>query len=401
MTKKELLQKAFKGEAVPYVPFGSWFHFTEDELVDGLAVPDMIERNIAGHKKFFDEVSPDFVKIMSDGFFIYPNEVFCNAKSAKELWQVSSIGENHPWIEKQVELVRTVIKYISDKNLHCRAAADFCSPEELRSGFNTPCPAAEPRTLNKACAEDIKPYEANNASASSGCPPCYYNIFSPATTFKFVRIKKMGQCEKLLADFILEDQAAVKYAFNVLANDLSFLVKKIASIKIPAAEKAVGELQSHECDCDGIYFSTQNICDPRITSAMFDDVVASSDKIVLNAVKDRSNILHICGYEGHKNNLGDFVDYPAAAINWASCFEGISLKKGRDIFKGKTVLGGFDNTVKGVLYKGNRNEIEAETARLLEDFGSTKNLILGADCTLPRDISIEHIKWVKDYLKRI
>lgn len=44
---------------------------------------------------------------MSDGFFTYPNEQIREGiTSIKELEGITSIGENHPWIEKQIELAK-------------------------------------------------------------------------------------------------------------------------------------------------------------------------------------------------------------------------------------------------------------------------------------------------------
>lgn len=60
-------------------------------------------------KKFIADVNPDFVKIMSDGFFTYPNEQIREGiTSIKELEGITSIGENHPWIEKQIELAKKI-----------------------------------------------------------------------------------------------------------------------------------------------------------------------------------------------------------------------------------------------------------------------------------------------------
>ena len=65
--KRELVLKAFRGESVDRVPVGFWHHFTtEDEWLHGFENPEIIDKNKAGHKKFIEEVKPDFVKLMSD-----------------------------------------------------------------------------------------------------------------------------------------------------------------------------------------------------------------------------------------------------------------------------------------------------------------------------------------------
>ena len=73
-TKREWVLQAFKNESVDKVPVGFWYHFTTDEERSDGFNPEIFNKNIAGHKKFVADVNPDFVKIMSDGFFTYPNE---------------------------------------------------------------------------------------------------------------------------------------------------------------------------------------------------------------------------------------------------------------------------------------------------------------------------------------
>ena len=52
-TKRELVLKAFRGEAVDRVPVGFWHHFTrEDEWLKGFSNPEIIEKNLNGHKNF-------------------------------------------------------------------------------------------------------------------------------------------------------------------------------------------------------------------------------------------------------------------------------------------------------------------------------------------------------------
>ena len=44
-TKRELVLKAFRGEAVDRVPVGFWHHFTrEDEWLKGFSNPEIIEK---------------------------------------------------------------------------------------------------------------------------------------------------------------------------------------------------------------------------------------------------------------------------------------------------------------------------------------------------------------------
>jgi uroporphyrinogen decarboxylase len=106
----------------------------------------------------------------------------------------------------------------------------------------------------------------------------------------------------------------------------------------------------------------------------------------------------VCGYKGNRNDLSHFADYPADAVNWAVTVEGVSLKEGKKIFGGKGVIGGFDNTEKGVLYTGTQADVEAETRKIIADAGKT-GIILGADCTIPADIALERLAWVRNAAK--
>ena len=59
------------------------------------------------------------------------------------------------------------------------------------------------------------------------------------------------------------------------------------------------------------------------------------------------------------------------------------------------MLGGFDNTDQGVLYRGDREAVRKKTAAILKESGRT-GVILGADCTVPPDISVDHLNWVRE-----
>jgi uroporphyrinogen decarboxylase len=341
MNKREWVLKALSNETVEKVPVGFWFHFAPDELVDGFVNPEILERNAAGHRRYFREFRPDFLKIMTDGFFIYPGNEIKNAQKAADLWNVKPIGADHPWIEKQVEFAKSI---------------------------------------TGAFGKDVL---------------TFYNIFSPSTTFKFIRRAsgRTGDQDACLTGFIAEDRDAVIHALNTAAGDLAILARRVIT----------------EGGADGVYFSTQDII--GADRALHDELTVPGDLCVLEAANAAAgdaaagggsrparsgplNILHICGYEGHRNDCGRFVQYPAQVFNWASAVEGLSLGEGKRLF-GKPVIGGFDNTVKGILYRGTEEEVKAETRRLLTEAGRT-GVVLGADCTIPRDIDLRRLDWVRE-----
>jgi uroporphyrinogen decarboxylase len=114
MTNRELLLKALNNEEVERIPVGFWFHFIPDaDKAQGLKRPEVIEKNIAGHKRFFDGFHPDFVKIMSDGYFGYPLDGEPGGTIA-DLDLFKPLREDDPWVLAQADLVKRVMALQAD-----------------------------------------------------------------------------------------------------------------------------------------------------------------------------------------------------------------------------------------------------------------------------------------------
>lgn len=324
MTKKELVLRALKQEKVERVPVGFWFHFLADP---GTAAPTKknIQQNIEGHRAFIEAFRPDFVKLMSDGYFYYPNDAIQQVEAASDLKKLRSIDETHSWYQGQVELIQ-------------QQTAQFV--EEIAS---------------------------------------FYNIFAPATYFKW----QLPKGEKQFAELLQKAPELVAAALDTIADDLVKLVTRLLT----------------ETTIDGIYLSVQNVQDKTVTKEVYETYIRPSEWKVLAAANAAGgqNILHICGYEGAKNDLRLYQDYPAAAVNWAVGPEGVSLTEGK-VFFNKTVIGGFENTSKGLLYSGKPSEIQQVAENLLIEAGTT-GVILGADCTVPSDIPIANLESVRQAAK--
>ena len=151
-----------------------------------------------------------------------------------------------------------------------------------------------------------------------------------------------------------------------------------------------------EGGAEGIYLSVQTPEDQIISGEDYTQYIRASEDVVLAAANALSqyNILHICGYRGHKNDVKIWQDAEAAVINWAVTFEPLSLEEGKQIFAGRAVIGGFNNNPGELLDAGSKEEIEAETERLLNNAGKI-GVILGADCTVPSTIDIARLNWVR------
>ena len=179
----------------------------------------------------------------------------------------------------------------------------------------------------------------------------------------------------------VENRKAFNHVLDVIGEDIASLSQRVIE----------------EAGADGIYLSVQSIQDNRVSAEIYKEIIAPSELKVLEAANEAKghNILHICGYEGARNNIELFKDYPAQVVNWAVVSEGISLAEGRNIFGGRTVLGGFENGKDGLLYNGSKEVIQEKVKEIIADTG-THGLIIGADCTIPSDISLERIAWVRE-----
>ncbi len=309
MDKKTRVLNAFNQKEVDRVPVGFWFHFTGEET-KGQACID-------AHLKFYDEINPDMVKIMSDSYFPYPFEV--DIKESSDWRKIKPLGANHPFIREQVERV----KGITDK-------------------------------IGKECCT-------------------FYNVFAPFSSIRF------GTSDDLVMKHLKEDPEAILHALDVIAQD----------------NATIAELVITEGGCDGIYYCLQGGEEYRFSSEDYAKYIAPTDLFVLEHANkfSENNILHCCGWAGDKNRMENWKNYPAKVINWAVYVEDLSVVKGKEFFGGKTILGGFDNRVNALLFNGSKEEVQAETVKIINNFGKT-GLIIGADCTLSAAIDKKRINWV-------
>ena len=207
-----------------------------------------------------------------------------------------------------------------------------------------------------------------------------YNVFAPFSLIRF------GVGDDLVMDHLRREPEAIAYALDVIAEDCCTL----------------SELLITDAGIDGIYYCVQGGEKNRFTPEEYRRLITPTDKRVLEHANKFSdtNVLHCCGWAGIPNNLEVWQDYPAKAVNWACFVENMNLVEGMKFFGGRCVLGGFDNRPQGVLYSGTREEVEAETARLIQRAGKT-GVILGADCTLPATVDVNRFSWVVEAASRL
>lgn len=116
--KRELLLAALNNNEVSRIPVGFWWHFVNkhDEFT-ALSDPTVIERNIEGTKKLYDELNPDFVKLMSDGFFGHPFIMENDIKDIDDIRRIKSIGDTHEWYDAQISMVNEMVNYFNNDRM--------------------------------------------------------------------------------------------------------------------------------------------------------------------------------------------------------------------------------------------------------------------------------------------
>ena len=68
------------------------------------------------------------------------------------------------------------------------------------------------------------------------------------------------------------------------------------------------------------------------------------------------------------------------------------MSEGKKLFEGSVLLGGMDNRRDQPLYAGTKEEIQAAVHAVLKEMEDTP-FLLGADCTVPPDTDLDHIRW--------
>ena len=206
-----------------------------------------------------------------------------------------------------------------------------------------------------------------------------YLVFVPLSCLRL----KIGYPKMM--QLIRENPDAMKYACKVIAEDQKLLVNGII----------------REAGADGIFYSVQNGEVDRFTYEEYRDWVTPSDKAVLdyaNSISDM-NAIHFCAWEGTPNRLSGWEDYHAPVISWSRYMDIPDIREAKKHF-GCTVWGGFDNRPGTFLYTASREEIEKETANLIQQ-GGKQGYILGADCSIHDELQEERIRWVAEAARKI
>jgi len=190
--------------------------------------------------------------------------------------------------------------------------------------------------------------------------------------------------KEVLFKFLTEDPKAVADALKNIALGLAVAAQQII----------------RNGGADGVYFSVSNPDKGKISDEQYLKYITPSEKLFLKKVEkvSKNNILHICGYEGKRNNLFIYKNYPGKSVNWAVNVENVSLAEGKKLFGNRAVIGGFANTAESLIHKGSKENISAFARKLVEEAGKV-GVAIGADCTVPVDMPLEHFEWVRQAIQ--
>lgn len=166
-------------------------------------------------------------------------------------------------------------------------------------------------------------------------------------------------------------------------------------------------LAQYAIDCiaagaDSIYFSAKGAERGRFAPEDFETIVLENDRAEFAAICEHTPyaMLHICGFD---MQLSYYYDWPGAAVNWDVHHNDITLSEGAALFRHGVLCGGMANR-SGVLVDGSDDEIRDAVQSVVRAFmraDSGKRMILGADCTLPTDVSFHRIRIALDALGTI
>ena len=108
--KRQLLKDAFDCKETFKVPVGFWHHFVlGPDQFHGDRDPAIRDRIVEGHRKYYETVNPDMMKMMNEGFFGYPPIMDNPLDTEEDLLRIRAVGPDHPWITEQVKHVQRII----------------------------------------------------------------------------------------------------------------------------------------------------------------------------------------------------------------------------------------------------------------------------------------------------
>jgi uroporphyrinogen decarboxylase len=143
---------------------------------------------------------------------------------------------------------------------------------------------------------------------------------------------------------------------------------------------------------DGFYTSTQGGEAGRFAEAdTFAKYIKPFDLVLMQEANRacQFNILHVCDYVLDYADFSLFLDYPGTVVNspLKAGLRRLTPKEVSELFK-RPFMGGLDR--KGILVNGTPGQIQPAVKAVIEQ--APPRFILGADCTVPSEISWDNLR---------
>ncbi len=171
MDKRTRVLNALNKKPVDHVPVGFWHHFSGEE--------ELGQANVDAQLKYYRETDLDFVKVMSDGYLVYPIEKD-SLKTAEDLWKLRPLGPEHPYITEQLWRAKAMVDAIGQErcvfyNLFCPLTAiKFCMDDETLMRFAKEETLAFMHLLDVVAQDQA--YLGEKLITEAGCDGIYYCV---------------------------------------------------------------------------------------------------------------------------------------------------------------------------------------------------------------------------------
>lgn len=311
LTNEQVLDVMLQRKPETTVPFSVWHHFTPVEFFDGLKKPEGVKQSLAGLKKYVDDVDPDFVKLMTDGFFHFPLPGVEDPNDPDQLAKLQEIPADDPWIKAQVDLIKQQLEVVHGKL-------------------------------------------------------AFYNIFSPLTYFKWALINfdpsNLAEGDKRFGELYAKAPQVVEDALAKIAVGDKRLVQAVAKTGVEGIYYSTQTIQAPDLiDNHDFFTNVHEKIDLDVSQEIDQDFEV--------------NILHICGFEGFRNHLQWFTKYPYKVVNYAVNAEKVPLAEGKKIFPKQVILGGLDITKDGTLYIDVPEDAANNAVKIVKNAGKDRLIL--------------------------
>lgn len=208
-----------------------------------------------------------------------------------------------------------------------------------------------------ALGEQLQALQAIRKAVGSETP-IIWTVFSPLMVLPFL----LAGGRAMAVSLMRSEPAAVDHALGAMADTLGAY-----------ARAAVSE------GADGLFYATNMATQELSTAAECRRFQRPYDLRILGQVEDAPfNILHVCGAG---ILFDEFVDYPMAALSWATVPGNPSLKEAHQR-TGRAVIGGLP--AKPVIKDLAPAAVDARGRRAIEEMGG-RSILLGPDCSIDPD----------------